>query len=79
METLHNVKFRFDHLIIKENILAFVEIRDLQFLQEKLQFLHSELYKFIHLQEDSLFQDIHCFECAKLIQSKFGKSDLNIA
>jgi hypothetical protein len=79
LDTLQDVKFRFDHLIIKENILAFVEVRDLQFLQTKLKFLHSELYKFIYFQEDSLFQDIHCFECAKLIQSKFGKSDLNIA
>lgn len=79
MDMIQDVKYKFDHLIIKENILSFVEIRDLQFLQQKLRFLHSELYKFIYTNQESHFRGIHCFECAKAIESKFGKCDINVA
>ena len=38
-ETVTDLKFKFDHLIIRENILSFYEVRNLKFLQEKLVFL----------------------------------------
>lgn len=69
--TTDSLRFRFDHLIIRENVLTFIELLDLPYLAKKLEFLKEQIAAKARLQGG--MSTLLCFECTKPISGMTAK------